>query len=270
MERLDLVVIGNGMAGARAVEEILARGGGERFRITMFGDEPYGNYNRIMLSHVLAGQDADEIYLNPVDWYAENDITLHAGVRVVRVDRFARKVLADNGAVLAYDKLIIATGSRTFFPPMDGMWVDDRTLTPGVFGFRTMDDTTAMLDYARDHHSAVVIGGGLLGLEAAYGLQQHGLAVHVVQGGPVLMNQQLDEEAGAIRDSLGEAFLRVTPGIRLLEDSAGDQKRVMTPRLALESGSSYLVIGRPVTRAAQPLEVLARINSEVATLENGK
>ncbi len=194
----DLVVIGNGMAGARAVEEILARGGGGQFRITMFGDEPYGNYNRIMLSHVLAGEESDEIYLNPLEWYAENDITLHAGVRVVRVDRFARKVFADDGTVLSYDKLIIATGSRTFFPPMDGMWVDDRTLTPGVFGFRTMDDTTAMLDYARDHHSAVVIGGGLLGLEAAYGLQQHGLAVHVVQGGPVLMNQQLDEEAGAI------------------------------------------------------------------------
>lgn len=199
MRDLDLVVIGNGMAGARAVEEILARGGGERFRITMFGDEPYGNYNRIMLSHVLAGGDeADEIYLNPLDWYVENDVTLHAGVRVVRIDRFARKVFADDGTIVPYDKLIIATGSRTFFPPMDGMWVDDRTLTPGVFGFRTLDDTTAMLDYARDHRRAVVIGGGLLGLEAAYGLQQQGLEVHVVQSGPVLMNQQLDEEAGGI------------------------------------------------------------------------
>ncbi len=194
----ELVVIGNGMAGARAVEEILARGGGEQFRITVFGDEPYGNYNRIMLSHVLAGEDAREIYLNPLDWYADNAVTLHAGVRVVRVDRFAREVLADDGTILAYDKLIIATGSRTFFPPMDGMWLDDRTLTPGVFGFRTMDDTTAMVCYARDHESAVVIGGGLLGIEAAYGLQQHRLEVHVVQGGPVLMNQQLDEEAGTI------------------------------------------------------------------------
>ena len=196
--RLDLVVIGNGMAGARAVEEILARGGAGQFRITMFGDEPYGNYNRIMLSGVLAGDDADEIYLNPLDWYAENDITLHAGVRAVRIDRFARKVFADDGTILSYDKLIIATGSRTFFPPMDGMWVDDHTLTPGVFGFRTLDDTTAMLEYAQEHRRTVVIGGGLLGLEAAYGLQQHGLEVHVVQSGPVLMNQQLDEEAGAI------------------------------------------------------------------------
>jgi nitrite reductase (NADH) large subunit len=197
-ERLELVVVGNGMAGARAVEEILARGGASRFRITMFGDEPYGNYNRIMLSHVLAGDDADEIFLNPLEWYTENDITLHAGVRVVRVDRFARKVFGDDGTTVGYDKLIIATGSRTFFPPMDGMWVDDRTLTPGVFGFRTLDDTTAMVEYAGEHRAAVVIGGGLLGLEAAYGLQRQGLEVHVVQSGPVLMNQQLDEEAGAI------------------------------------------------------------------------
>ena len=194
----ELVVIGNGMAGARAVEEILARGGGEQFHITIFGDEPYGNYNRIMLSHVLAGEEAEEIYLNPLDWYTDNAVTLHAGVRVVRIDRFAKKVFADDGQVLPYDKLIIATGSRTFFPPMDGMWLDDRTLTPGVFGFRTMDDTEAMVAYASDRDSAVVIGGGLLGLEAAHGLQQHGLEVHVVQGGPVLMNQQLDEEAGSI------------------------------------------------------------------------
>jgi nitrite reductase (NADH) large subunit len=202
MRRLDLVVVGNGMAGARAVEEILARGGGQLFRITMFGDEPYGNYNRIMLSHVLAGENGldslDEIYLNPLDWYAENDITLRAGVRVVRIDRFARKVFADDGTIMSYDKLVIATGSRTFFPPMDGMWLDDRTLTEGVFGFRTLDDTTAMLDYARDRRAAVVIGGGLLGLEAAHGLQRLGLDVHVVQAAPVLMNQQLDDEAGGI------------------------------------------------------------------------
>jgi nitrite reductase (NADH) large subunit len=201
-ERPHLIVIGNGMAGARAVEEILERGGGEQFRITMFGDEPYGNYNRIMLSHVLAGEetsdDLGEIYLNPLDWYLDNDIALHAGVRVVRIDRFAKKVFGNDGTIESYDKLVIATGSRTFFPPMDGMWVDDKNLTPGVFGFRTLDDTTAMLDYATERRTAVVIGGGLLGLEAAYGLLQHGHEVHVVQSGPVLMNQQLDDEAGAI------------------------------------------------------------------------
>ena len=218
-DRLQLVVIGNGMAGARVVEEILARGGATQFRITMFGDEPYGNYNRIMLSHVLAGADGSddiaEIYLNPLNWYVENDIMLHADVRVVRIDRFARKVVADDGTVISYDKLIVATGSRTFFPPMDGMWVDDRTLTPGVFGFRTLTDTTAMLEYAQDHRRAVVIGGGLLGLEAAYGLRRHGHEVHVVQSGPVLMNQQLDEEAGAILRTIVERMgIKVHTGKR--------------------------------------------------------
>ena len=246
----DLIVIGNGMAGARAVEEILARGGGERFRITMFGDEPYGNYNRIMLSHVLAGDsgsdDLSEIYLNPMDWYAENEITLYAGVRIVRVDRFANKVFGNDGTVLGYDKLIIATGSRTFFPPMDGMWVDDKTLTPGVFGFRTLDDTTAMVDYAQGRHSAVVIGGGLLGLEAAYGLQQHGLAVHVVQGGPILMNQQLDEEAGAI--------LR-----RVLERKLGIQVHTGHRPTAIRSAGSVagVVLGDGSTIAADMVVVTA-------------
>src|SRR4051794_22850999 len=105
-KRQRLVVIGNGMAGARAVEEILARGGAEQFEITMFGDEPYGNYNRILLSNVLNGtQNAQEIFLNPLAWYAENDITLHAGVRVQRIDRQSKTVEDDLGRRFAYDKL---------------------------------------------------------------------------------------------------------------------------------------------------------------------
>jgi nitrite reductase (NADH) large subunit len=194
-----LVVIGNGMAGARTLEEILHRGGAEMFDVTVFGDEPYGNYNRISLSNVLAGvEDTSEIYLNPIEWYAENGIDLRSGVRVVRVDRFARVVHADDGTVMHYDRLIIATGSRSFFPPMEGMWADDRTLTAGVFGFRSLDDCTAMLAYSRGARTAVVIGGGLLGLEAARGLQNHGLQVTVVHAAPTLMNAQLDDDAGAV------------------------------------------------------------------------
>ena len=126
-----LVVVGNGMAGVRAIEEILLRGGAEKFDITVFGDEPYGNYNRILLSNVLAGSDssADEIYLNGLDWYTDNDIDLRAGVRVVRIDPFARLVHADDGSVTRYDNLILATGSRSFFPPMAGLWADDKTLS---------------------------------------------------------------------------------------------------------------------------------------------
>ena len=202
----SLVVIGNGMAGARAIEEILARGGAEQFRITVFGDEPYGNYNRIALSHVLAGSDqADDIYLNPVDWYAENAIDLRAGVRVVRIDPFAKVVLADDGSRVGYDKLIIATGSRAFFPPIDGLWVDDTTALAGVFGFRSLDDTTSIIAHADAARRAVVIGGGLLGLEAAHGLHGRGVPATVVHSGPILMNAQLDTTGGAVLRSAIEA-----------------------------------------------------------------
>ncbi len=138
------------MAGARAIEEILSRGGGERFAVTVFGDEPYGNYNRILLSNVLAGaDDAREIYLNPVDWYADNNIELRAGVRVVRIDRFAHLVHADDGTIVRYDKLILATGSRSFFPPMEGMWQDDKTLTPAAFSASAASTTAdAMIEFA--------------------------------------------------------------------------------------------------------------------------
>lgn len=197
--RLALVVVGNGMAGVRALEEIVARGGGGLFDVTVFGEEPYGNYNRILLSNVLAGtDDTAEIFLNPLDWYRDNGIDLRAGVRVVRIDRFAQVVYAGDGTTMHYDRLIIATGSRTFFPPLEGIWRDDKTLTTGVFGFRTLDDCTAMLDYATGRSTAAVIGGGLLGLEAARGLQNRGLAVHVVHATPTLMNAQLDQTAGAI------------------------------------------------------------------------
>jgi nitrite reductase (NADH) large subunit len=197
--KLRLIVVGNGMAGVRAIEEILSRSGGEIFDITVFGDEPYGNYNRILLSNVLAGtDDTAEIYLNPIDWYTDNDVDLRTGVRVVRIDRFARVVHADDGTSIHYDRLIIATGSRSFFPPMQGMWADNKTLTEGVFGFRSLDDCSAMLDYTKGKTKAAVIGGGLLGLEAARGLQNRGLEVDVVHATPTLMNAQLDDAAGAI------------------------------------------------------------------------
>ncbi|CDO08665.1 nitrite reductase large subunit [Mycolicibacterium cosmeticum] len=194
-----LVVVGNGMAGVRAIEEILARGGADLFDITVFGDEPYGNYNRILLSNVLAGSDdSAEIYLNALDWYADNAIDLRAGVRIVRLDTYARLVHADDGTTMRYDALILATGSRSFFPPMTGLWADDKTLTDGVFGFRTLDDCMGMISEAANRTKAVVIGGGLLGLEAARGLQNRGLTVDVVHAGPTLMNAQLDDAAGAI------------------------------------------------------------------------
>jgi nitrite reductase (NADH) large subunit len=206
--RRRLVVIGNGMAGARVVEEILARGGATQFSITMFGDEPYGNYNRIMLSHVLSGEEShDDIFLNSLEWYIEKGILLHAGVRVQRIDRFAQVVFSDDGQITPYDELIIATGSRSFMPPMDGLYMPDGLLLPGVFAFRTIDDTRGMIDYVTrdDHRRAAVIGGGLLGLEAARGLQSHGIEVDVVHSGRWLMNAQLGREGGEVlRRSMAE------------------------------------------------------------------
>ncbi|MGY1804118.1 nitrite reductase large subunit NirB [Blastococcus sp. SYSU D00922] len=194
-----LVVVGNGMAGARFVEEVLERGGGDQFRITVFGDEPHGNYNRIMLSPVLAGEEhEDDIVLNSHDWYADNGIDLRAGVRVARIDTAAKLVHADDGSATPYDHLVLATGSYSFIPPMAGVRTDSGDLLPGVYGFRTIDETRALLAEAGSCRRAVVMGGGLLGLEAARALQGHGLQVDLVHAMPYLMNAQLDPEAGAI------------------------------------------------------------------------
>jgi nitrite reductase (NADH) large subunit len=197
--RARLVVVGNGMAGARFVEEVLERGGGEQFRITVFGDEPHGNYNRIMLSPVLAGEEhEDDIVLNSHDWYADNGVVLKAGVRADRIDTAAKLVLAADGTATPYDHLVLATGSYSFIPPMKGVRTDDGELLPGVYGFRTIDETRALLAETGTCRRAVVMGGGLLGLEAARALQGHGLHVELVHAMPYLMNMQLDPEAGAI------------------------------------------------------------------------
>ncbi|SOC50499.1 nitrite reductase (NADH) large subunit [Blastococcus aggregatus] len=197
--RSRIVVVGNGMAGARFVEEVLDRGGDEQFCITVLGDEPHGNYNRIMLSPVLAGEShEDEIVLNSHDWYADNGVTLRAGVRAERIDTAAKQVHADDGSVTPYDHLVLATGSYSFVPPMNGVRKDDGSLLPGVYGFRTIDETRAMLEATGRCRRAVVMGGGLLGLEAARALQGHGLQVELVHAMPWLMNAQLDAEAGAI------------------------------------------------------------------------
>ena len=197
-----LVVIGNGMAGARLVEDVLARASGDRFRVTMFGDEPYGNYNRILLSGVLAGtQQPDDIFINPLDWYAENDVTLHAGIGAARIDRDAKVVYGSDGRAEPYDTLVIATGSVPFVPPFENLAPTEPAHGPdpykdGVYVFRTLEDCERMLARAADVKSAAVIGGGLLGLEAARGLSGRGLEVNVVHLMEHLMEMQLDRDAG--------------------------------------------------------------------------
>lgn len=207
MAKKKLVVIGNGMAGARTVEEILERGGGEQFEITMFGEEPTGNYNRILLSNVLNGSyKEEEIFLNPLSWYEEHNIRLHAGKRASGLLRRARLVYGEDGQPEHYDKLIIATGSRAFIPPMEGTTMPDGSLKPGVFVFRTLDDCRKIAGWAEGKQTAAVIGGGLLGLEAARGLQNFGLDVHIVHLGGHLMPQQLDACAGGMLKGSMEAL----------------------------------------------------------------
>ena len=219
-----LVVIGNGMAGARLVEEVLARRGGDLFEIVVFGDEPHGNYNRILLSSVLSGtHDPQAIFINPLEWYEKNGVKLHAGVRVNDIDRVARKVYGTGGVSVEYDKLVIATGSTPFVPPMEGLYNDcglriadcgmkdgrkpaqpairnsqSAIFKEGVFVFRTLEDCEGIIKYAASARKGTVIGGGLLGLEAARGLLNLGLETHVVHLMPHLMEQQLDAPAGAV------------------------------------------------------------------------
>ena len=190
LPREKLVVIGNGMAGCRAVEEILARDGA-RYAITIFGAEPRVNYNRIMLSPVLSGEKAfDEIIINGPEWYADNAITLVAGDAVVAIDRAAKTVTSASGRVEPYDRLLLATGSDPFIIPVPGHDL------AGVVTFRDLDDVEKMVKAAGQGGSAVVIGGGLLGLEAAHGLSLRGMAVTVIHLMPTLMERQLDEAAG--------------------------------------------------------------------------
>jgi nitrite reductase (NADH) large subunit len=185
-----LVVVGNGMAGCRAVEELLARDAG-RYRVTIFGAEPHVNYNRIMLSPVLAGEKTfDEIVINDRAWYADNKIELVAGDPVTGINRAAKTVTSESGRNVSYDKLLIATGSDPFIIPVPGKGL------PGVISFRDMRDVDHMLVAAEKGGDAVVIGGGLLGLEAAHGLTLRGMKVTVIHLMPTLMERQLDEAAG--------------------------------------------------------------------------
>ena len=197
------------MAGARLVEDVLARGGAELFDIVMYGDEPYGNYNRILLSGVLSGSHRpQDIFINSLAWYDENGIKLHAGVRVNAIDRQAKRVHGTDGITEEYDKLVIATGSTPFVLPLENLRAEGSTeFKEGVFVFRTLDDCDGMIRYAAKRaQRAAVIGGGLLGLEAAYGLLKLGLEVHVVHLMKHLMEVQLDTAAGQILQSTLEAM----------------------------------------------------------------
>ena len=219
MKRMKLVLVGNGMAGVRALEELL-KIAPELYDVTVFGAEPHPNYNRILLSPVLAGeQTIDQIILNPLSWYQENGITLHTGKKITQIDRTRRVVVADDGTRAEYDRLLLATGSNPFVLPVPGKDLQ------GVIAYRDIADTEAMIGAAAQHTHAVVIGGGLLGLEAANGLKLRGMDVSVVHIMPWLMERQLDAVAGKLlQQSLEQRGIRFLIGAQTAElvgDEAG-------------------------------------------------
>ena len=197
MSKKKLVIIGNGMAGVRTVEEILKLAP-EAFQITIFGHEPHPNYNRIQLSTVLQGDTTvEDIIMNSWEWYKENNIELFTGEAIVAIDTNKKEVISDKGRVVAYDELIIATGSSSFILPVPGA---DKQ---GVTGFRDIQDCETMIKSSMLYKNAAVIGGGLLGLEAARGLLNLGMEVNVIHLMPDLMERQLDSTASKmLKDEL--------------------------------------------------------------------
>ena len=192
MKRERIVVVGNGMAAARALDELLRRAP-DRYDIDVFSAEAHGAYNRILLSPVLAGEKKiADIVTHAPEWYAERGIRLHRSEAVISVNRETRRLRSADGRALDYDHLLLATGSRPFVLPVPGKDL------PGVIGFRDIDDVETMLAASHDHRYAVVIGGGLLGLEAAYGLMRRGMQVTVVHLMDRVLERQLDPPASQL------------------------------------------------------------------------
>ena len=257
--KMKLVMVGNGMAGVRTLEELL-KIAPDLYDITVFGAEPHPNYNRILLSPVLAGeQTIDEIILNDWSWYTEHGITLHAGFKVTEVDRVKRVVhsVGPSGEPVSaeYDRLIMATGSNPFILPIPGKDLK------GVLAYRDIADTQAMIDAAATYQHAVVIGGGLLGLEAANGLMKRGMTVSVVHVAPWLMERQLDEVAGKLlQKSLEERGMNFLIGAQTQELVGGDDGRIKAVRFknGSEVPADLLVMAvgiRPNTALAESMRL---------------
>jgi nitrite reductase (NADH) large subunit len=257
--KMKLVMVGNGMAGVRTLEELL-KIAPDLYDITVFGAEPHPNYNRILLSPVLAGeQTIEEIILNDWSWYSDHGITLHAGFKVTEVDRVKRTVhsVGPNGEQVSagYDRLIMATGSNPFILPIPGKDLK------GVLAYRDIADTQAMIDAAATYQHAVVIGGGLLGLEAANGLMKRGMSVSVVHVAPWLMERQLDDVAGKLlQKSLEERGMKFLIGAQTQELVGGDDGRVQAIRFkdGTEVPADLLVMAvgiRPNTALAESMRL---------------
>ena len=251
MKKVKLVMVGNGMAGMRTLEELLKLAP-DLYDITVFGAEPHGNYNRILLSPVLAGEmTITDIMLNDVDWYAQHGVTLHLNKTVTQIDRMRRKVIAADGTEADYDRLLLATGSNPVMLPVPGGDL------PGVIAYRDIKDTDTMIEAAAHYRHAVVIGGGLLGLEAANGLRLRGMDVTVVHLMPWLMERQLDRTAaGLLQQSLEARGLKFKLEKHTAELVAGESGRVSAIKFkdgaTLPADLVVMAVGiRPNTKLAE-------------------
>lgn len=222
--RKEMLIVGNGMATCRLLDELVSRGALDRYDITVVGEEAGGAYNRVMLSKVLEGHDPDEVVTKPPAWYAEHHIRLLSSLRVLRLELAERVAVLSNHEHVRYDIAILATGSQPMVPAIDGMHDEDGNLKQGTFVYRTMEDCLSIRQYAESGDNAVVLGGGLLGLEAAKVLSDRGLHVTVVHLGHGLMNTQLDFVGGEmLRRQIERCGMFVRVG-RTIEGIAGNER----------------------------------------------
>ena len=196
MSKRRLAIVGNGMGTCRLLDELALRGATEDFEITVFGEERGGAYNRILLGRVLAGEEPSAIVTKSATWYDRHDVRLVDRTRVTRLDTARKTVESADGQSRRYDLAVLATGSQPLVPPLDGMNGPDGELRDGVFVYRTIADCVRIRAHARPGDAAIVLGGGLLGLEAAKALSDRGLHVTVIQVSARLMNAQLDSIGG--------------------------------------------------------------------------
>lgn len=249
-QNVHLVIIGNGMASHRLIEALVKQPTRPQ-RITVIGAEPTPAYNRILLSPLLAGEmQQDALSLRDAQWYAEQGVTLILGEKVETLDRASQTLATDSGRSLDYDHLVIATGSRPALPDVPGIELE------GVHGFRDLQDADALTHIAQQGGDAVVIGGGLLGLEAAEGLRKRGsdIKVSVLQRSERLMNRQLDVTAAhLLKDTLTQRGLQIITGAQLARLESDAQERVAKVHLAdgRQLNASSVIIAAGITPNAE-------------------
>ncbi|MBK1877355.1 nitrite reductase large subunit NirB [Pelagicoccus mobilis] len=249
MSKENIVVIGNGMVGCKFLAAMLQKDVDSRFNLITFCEEPRPAYDRVHLSEYFSGKTAEDLTLQPIDWYTDNGITIHLEDKAVSIDRENKKVTSAKGLEVEYHTLILATGSTPFVPPVPGIEKE------GVFVYRTIEDLEGMMEHAKKATKAAVVGGGLLGLEAAKATQDLGLESHVVEFASRLMPRQVDEEGGQILKDIIESRGLSVHLNKATTDILGDGK---VEGMAFKDGSQLDVDMIVVSAGIRPRDELAR------------